>query len=60
MQPGVHHLDIHTAFGELAAFKVHSFHILQDRKNDAGNIQIVDTPVAVAKECPGGAANGAD
>lgn len=60
LQPGIHHLDIHTAFGELAAFKVHPFHILQDRKNDAGNIQIVDTPVAVAKECPGGAANSAD
>ena len=40
LQAGVDYLDIHAAFRELAALKVHSLHILQDGKDDARNIKV--------------------
>ena len=60
LQAGVDYLDIHAAFRELAALKVHSLHILQDGKDDARNIKVVNAPVAVAQKCPCRTLNGAD
>lgn len=60
LQTGVDNLDVHTAVGELAALKVHPFHLLKDWKDNPGNIEVVDTPVAVAEKRPRCAVYGAN
>lgn len=60
LQTGVDDLDVHTAVGELAALEVHPFHLLQDWKDNPGNIEVVDAPVAVAEKRPRCAVYGAN
>ena len=51
-KPLVDYLDVHTAVRDLAAFKIGVFHLLNDRKDDFCNVQIVNAAIAVAQKSP--------
>ena len=59
LQAGVHGLDVHTAFGDLAAFKADVRQPAENRKRHSGNVDIVDAAVAIAQVRTGGAVQGA-
>jgi len=59
-KPLVDYLDVHTAVRDLAAFKIGVLHLLNDRKDDFCNVQIVNAAIAVAQKRPYSAIQGAD
>ena len=59
LQAGVHGFDVHTAFGDLAAFKADVRQPAENRKRHSGNVDIVDAAVAIAQVRTGGAVQGA-
>ena len=59
-EPGIDHLDIHVIIREIAAFKDGVRHRLKNGQGDLGNVDVVNTPVAIAEKGPGPSVNGAD
>ena len=59
LQAGIHGLDVHTAFGNLAAFKADVGQPAENRQRHPGNVDIVDATIAVAQICASGAVQGA-
>src|SRR5699024_814545 len=55
LQARVHHLDVHSAVGDLTALKIGFGQRAQDWQNDPGDVQVVNPPVAVAQISTGGA-----
>ena len=49
LQAGVHGLDVHTAFGDLAAFKADVGQPAENRQRHTGNVDIVDAAIAIAQ-----------
>ena len=58
LQAGVHGLDIHTAFGNLAAFKADVGQPAENRQRHSGNVDIVDAAIAIAQVRASGAVQG--
>ena len=53
LQARIDDLQIHPVVGDLAAFKACALHFPDDRKNNAGDVQIVDAAIAVAEKRSG-------
>jgi len=49
LQAGIHGLDVHTAFGDLAAFKADVGQPAENRQRHTGNVDIVDAAIAIAQ-----------
>jgi len=58
LQAGVHGLDVHTAFGDLAAFKADVRQPAENRQRHSGNVDIVDATIAIAQRRAGGTVRG--
>ena len=59
LQAGVHGLDVHTAFGDLAAFKADVRQSAENRQRHTGNVDIVDAAIAITQVCAGRAVQSA-